>query len=363
MPKVTVQDIAEALNLSVGTIYRSLNNTGRVSEKTKKLVLDYANQVGFQPNAIAQGLAKRKKYHIVFLISKNFPDWWDSIYAGAEKAAQELSEFGVEVTYLRYALFDSTCRMGTSHEIDPIGLLERIERNEVDGIILVPSIAREVMASLDLAKKKGIPVICINADAPLTSQRLCYYGPDEEQVGNIAGELMGKFVGAKGKILLLGIETNDFFRLALRKKGFFNQLCRYFPEVTVLQQCSFSTERFQDYLRDTLNEYGKELSGIYVYDSIALKHTASIVKELGLSNIIIIGHECLSGCRELIQEGWIHATLCQERFSQGYYPLKLMYDYLRSNIVPESRYYSNVNIVFRSNLDLQQKNERGCGFQ
>jgi len=361
MQKVTIKDIAEALNLSVGTVYRSLNNTGRVSEKTKKMVSDYAAQVGFQPNTVAQGLAKRKRFRIFFLYSNDFPDWWELIRNGAEKAALELSEFGVEVTFVRYSFnpqfFD------TALSSDPIGLLEKIENDEVDGIILVPSINREVMASLELAKKKGIPVVCINADAPLTSQRLCYYGPDEEQVGHIAGELMGKLIGGNGNISLVGVESNDFYRLALRKKGFFNQLCRYFPGVNVVQQNSFPLNNFRDYLRDTLISIGKELSGIYVYDSIVLENTAKIVKELDLTNIVIIGHECLPGCKELIQQGWIHATLCQETFSQGYYPLKLLYNYLLSGTLPDSCYYSNVNIIFRSNLELLQKNESGCGFQ
>lgn len=358
MQKVTVKDIAEALNLSVGTVYRSLNNTGRVSEKTKKIVLDYAKQVDFQPNAVAQGLAKRKRYRILFLYSLAVSEWWNYIYYGAAKAAQELSEFGVEVTFLRYNLFDTQFQ-----ETESIGLLERIEGGEVDGIILVPSSSREIMASLDLAKQRGIPVICINADAPLTSQRLCYYGPDEELVGNYAGELMGKFVGNKGNIALVGTESNDFYRLALRKKGFFGQLYRFFPNVTIAKQSAFPVRNFQEYLYDTLNDCGKDLSGIYVYDSMALEATAKIVKQLNLSNVVIVGHECLGSCQEFIREGWIHATLCQERFSQGYYPLKLLYDYLRSNIMPESCYYSNVNIVFRSNLDMLQKNESGCGFQ
>jgi len=247
--------------------------------------------------------------------------------------------------------------------LSSVGLLERIENETVDGIVLVPSVNREIMSSLVLAKQKGIPVICINADAPLASQRLCYYGPNEEQVGNIAGELMGKIIGGHGNIALIGIESTDFYRLALRKKGFFNQLCRFFPEVNVVQQCTFPPEHFRDYLCDTLNAYGKDLAGIYVYDALPLKETASIVKELGLSNITIIGHECLDGCQELLQDGWIHATLCQEIFSQGYYPLKLMYSYLLTNTAPASHYYSNVNIVFRSNMDLLQMNENGCGYQ
>jgi len=40
-----------------------------------------------------------------------------------------------------------------------------------------------------------------------------------------------------------------------------------------------------------------------------------------------------------------------------------LYNYLLSGTLPDSCYYSNVNIIFRSNLELLQKNESGCGFQ
>jgi len=360
MQKVTVKDIAEALNLSIGTVYRSLNNTGRVSEKTKQQVLAYAEQVGFQPNAVAQGLAKRKKYRIDVLFG-GISEWWDLVRSGAEKAAQELSEFGAEITFINGS--PNPPIDDISLEALPIGLIERIEQNKVDGIILVPSANREIMASLDLAKQKGIPVICVNADTPLASQRLCYYGPDEERVGNIAGELMGKFLNGKGNVFLIGAESNDFYRLALRKKGFFDQLCRYFPDVSIIRQRSFPFRNFQEYLLDTLQDCGNDLAGIYVYEASVLEDTAKIVKQLNLSNIVVIGHECLPGCEKYIQEGWIHATLCQETFSQGYYPLKLMYSYLLSGTQPDPLYYCNVNAVFRSNLDLLETNECGCGFR
>ena len=360
MEKITVKDIARDLGLSVGTVYRSLNNTGRVSEKTKRKVLDYAEKMGFQPNVAAQGLAKRKKFRIVCAFSCDYPEWCDSVRAGVERALLELSEFRANVTFLSY--LSSPQHLENAVKSESIGLLEKIENNEADGIILVPSINHEIVSSLELAKQKGIPVICINADAPLESQRLCYYGPDEEKAGRIAGELIAKLIGGQGNIALIGVESVDFYRLSLRKKGFFSQLCMFYPGVNVIYQNALPINNFREYLSDYLDRHKTELSGIYVYDPLVLAETADVVKELGLSDLVLIGHECLSGCQELIDEGWIDATLCQEVFAQGFYPMKLLYNYLLSNIRPNSCYYSNVNIVFRSNLDLLRKNEDGCGY-
>ena len=353
MPKVTVKDIARDLNLSVGTVYRSLNNTGRVSTRTKKQVLDYAEKVGFQPNMVAQGLAKRKKFHIAVLLANDTMEWWNQIDRGIEDAVQELSEFGAEITSLYYSM----------DAVNPqnIGILDLVENDQVDGIILVPSPHHEIMRTIDLAKAKGIPVVCINADSQLLSQRLFYYGPDEEQVGRVAGEIVGKLIHGTGNLLLASIETNDFYRIALRKSGLVNEMSRYFPNVAI-KQTTFPLSKLSEYLSDMLQNDNIP-SAIYVDNSLALESAAHVIKSMGLRDIVLVGHECLGGCRELLQEGWISATLCQETYSQGYYPLKLLFQHLLTGSAPKSHYYSNVNVVFRSNMDLLAKNEHGCGFQ
>ena len=112
-----------------------------------------------------------------------------------------------------------------------------------------------------------------------------------------------------------------------------------------------------------LKESGSLLSAIYVEDSLLLSDTANMIKRLNLPNIVVIGHECLDDCKELIEEGWISATICQETFSQGYYPLKLLYHHLLTGAPVKANYHSNVNVVCRSSLGFLEQNEDGCGFR
>ena len=48
MAKITINQIAEELNLSRNTISKVLNQKGGVSEKTEQLVLNYAKQMGYR---------------------------------------------------------------------------------------------------------------------------------------------------------------------------------------------------------------------------------------------------------------------------------------------------------------------------
>jgi len=53
---MTIYDISEKAGVSIATVSRVLNESGSVSDKTKKKVLDVINQYGYTPNAFARGL-------------------------------------------------------------------------------------------------------------------------------------------------------------------------------------------------------------------------------------------------------------------------------------------------------------------
>ena len=57
---VTIKDIALKLNLSKSTVSRALRDSYEISEKTKRLVLDYAKKINYRPNPIALSLKERR---------------------------------------------------------------------------------------------------------------------------------------------------------------------------------------------------------------------------------------------------------------------------------------------------------------
>lgn len=55
---VDIRDVAQAVGMSVATVSLALNNKGRVSAKTRQLILDTARELGYFPNSHARGLRK-----------------------------------------------------------------------------------------------------------------------------------------------------------------------------------------------------------------------------------------------------------------------------------------------------------------
>ena len=53
---MTIYDISEKAGVSIATVSRVLNGSSRVSEKTRRKVMDAMEKYGYTPNAFARGL-------------------------------------------------------------------------------------------------------------------------------------------------------------------------------------------------------------------------------------------------------------------------------------------------------------------
>jgi LacI family transcriptional regulator len=68
--RLTIYDIAEKFNLSIGTISKIMNNKGTVSPETRKKVLDYVKKVGYFPISNARNLKLKRSYSIGVVFSE-----------------------------------------------------------------------------------------------------------------------------------------------------------------------------------------------------------------------------------------------------------------------------------------------------
>lgn len=62
--KMTLDQLAMNLGLSKGTVSRAMNGKGRMSEETRKRILDTMREAGYMPDPTAQELSKRSRHSI-----------------------------------------------------------------------------------------------------------------------------------------------------------------------------------------------------------------------------------------------------------------------------------------------------------
>ena len=63
-----IYDIARMAGVSIATVSRVLNNSGKVSEKTRRKVEEIIREIGYTPNAFAQGLGLNTMHTIGILV-------------------------------------------------------------------------------------------------------------------------------------------------------------------------------------------------------------------------------------------------------------------------------------------------------
>ncbi len=117
-----LKEIAEELHLSISTVSRAINNTGRVSKETRHMVMDAVKRHNYAPNRVAQSL-RQKKTNIVGLIVPDIGDYFSEVIKGTES----------ELSSNNYSMI-----LADSHE-DPIkesNYIKLMYQSQVDGLIL-----------------------------------------------------------------------------------------------------------------------------------------------------------------------------------------------------------------------------------
>jgi LacI family transcriptional regulator len=68
LSRKTIYDIARKAEVSIATVSRVMNDSPAISDKTREKVLNIADEIGYYPQAYAQGLARKKKNRIMILV-------------------------------------------------------------------------------------------------------------------------------------------------------------------------------------------------------------------------------------------------------------------------------------------------------
>ena len=80
-------------------------------------------------------------------------------------------------------------------------------KEDFQGLVLAPGRPEVAAPLIAQAARRGLPVVCVNTDAP-GSERLCTVSVDSLASGGLAAELMGRFLGGRGTVVVVtGFES------------------------------------------------------------------------------------------------------------------------------------------------------------
>lgn len=206
---VTLKDVAEAAGVSISTASRALRGKA-VAPKTRARVEKVAQQLGFSPNVLAQGLATQKTRTLGLLV----PDITNPVFSDIA--------FGLE-SYLRdedYTLI--LCNTDDRSDRERAYLRMLLSRR-VDGIVMASSAAdsSDTCSRTELLCNASCPVVLVNCE-PITGLHAMLV--NAERAAYLATEHLAK----QGRKHIVSLQGSDAFWFSrIRLNGYTKALSDY----------------------------------------------------------------------------------------------------------------------------------------
>ena len=337
---ITIKEIAQACGVSRGTVDRVLHNRGNVSKETEKLVRETIEKLEYTPNVTGKILATKKRgFKIcVILISKGNP-FFDDVLKGLNRAKREYKEFGVSVEIEELEGYNVENQL---KEIDKL-------KYKVDCIILNPINDKRVVDKINELVDSGKIVININTDVE-GSKRLYYIGSNYTKGGETACGVLALLTQEKANVAIL-TGSKKVLGHNQRVAGFTKIAESRYPDINILaiSETNDSDKIAYKETLDILQNY--DIDSILIV-AAGVEGVCRAVKEMNMQDrITIVSFDKIPITRQMLREGIIKATICQQPFTQGYKSIEMGYNYFVSNQKkPKDKYIVKNEIIILENL-------------
>jgi LacI family transcriptional regulator len=165
----TIYEVSKLAGVSLATVSRVLNDSDKVTEKTRLKVQTAIAELGYIPNSMAQSLASKTSNSVGILIPELHGPFFGVMLSSLEK---ELRDAGKRVVITA----------GHSDENKEMDCIEFLLGSSCDALILhVYSVPHEYLVELN---KGPVPIVLLNAYVPELAENCIYL--DNEHGGYLA---------------------------------------------------------------------------------------------------------------------------------------------------------------------------------
>jgi ribose transport system substrate-binding protein len=271
--------------------------------------------------------------------------FWQSIHAGARKAAKET---GVDIIW-----------RGPLREDDRDSQVSEVEgfvSRGVSGIVLAPLDEAALVGPVAEAKRRGIPVVIF--DSGLKGEDfISFVATDNDKGGRLGGEHLAKALGGKGKVILIRYaEGHD--STARREAGFL-EVMKQNPGIQVVSSNQYGgadVEGFYKKAESLLSTYEKPdgspaIDGIFTPNESSTFATLRVLEDNGWAGKVrLVGFDSSENLVKALRDGHIDALVVQDPVRMGYLAVKTMAAHLQGQPV-ERRIDTGVRVVTREAMD------------
>ena len=265
----------------------------------------------------------QKEERYVFVTTNANLPYWQEAEAGFQDASKWL---GVKAEFAGPEKFSPE---------EELAAFQKAVSEKPSGILLSASRKEMFKDAIDGAIGQGIPVICIDSDAP-NSKRVLFIGTDNLRAGMESGKRMGDLLKGKGNVVIVSIPGQD--NLDERVRGV-NEALKKFPGIKVQQTIDDKGDprSANDQISALLGAKNakEKVDGIICLEASGGPGAAEALHRLDQTGKIpIVAFDKDPETLDFVQQGAIAATIAQKPYVMSYYGLKFLDD-LHHNAVHE----------------------------
>jgi LacI family transcriptional regulator len=269
--KPTIYDVAEKAGVSIATVSKVINNTGRISDKTRKKVNLIMNELNYHPSFVASALTGKRTQTIGLLIPNIANPFYSEFARNLEDRAHELG----------YSIVICSTDYNEEKEKKYVSLLMR---KQVDGFIITSGFTNVGLIQEVMDQK--IPVALIAYSIPTLS--LNSIGIDDYKAGYQATAHLAELGHKRIAVIAETVQSSND-----RVRGYKDALKEYQLEFDInLYTETKATVEDGEIATDKLLNVEEPPTAIFAFNDILAIGTMQCAKKRGLSipeNLSVIG--------------------------------------------------------------------------
>jgi ribose transport system substrate-binding protein len=297
--------------------------------------------------ALATAGCKKHTTDAIAVIPKGTThEFWKSVHAGAEKAAQET---GIAVIWKGPLREDD--------REDQIKVVENFTNMRVRGIVLAPLDDTALVPAVTDAVRAGIPVVAM--DSSLKSDDLTsFVATDNYKGGKLAGEHLAALVGGTGKAKVMMLRyAEGSASTAERERGFLDAIAAH-KEIEVVSANQYGGVTTESAFAASENllaarkgsDGALAVQGIFCPNESTAFGMLRALEDGGLAGkVAFVGFDSSPKMTEAMAKGHMDATVVQDPIKMGYLAVRAMADHLAGRPV-DKRIDTGATLITRATM-------------
>ena len=294
----------------------------------------------------------KKTYTLAVIPKGTTHEFWKSIHAGAEQAAQEFTAAGDTVRIIW---------KGPLREDDreqQVQVVEGFASQGVSGIVLAPLDNRVLVRPVEEAKNAGVPTVIMDSGLD-SDQIVSFVATDNYKGGELCAERLGTLLGGKGNVLMMRYQEGSN-STEQREKGFLDKMKSAYPGIRIVSSDQYggaTRETAKRASENLLNRYAADLDGIFtVNESNTVGMLLALQDISKAGKIKFVGFDASQPLLDAMKAKQLDGVAVQNPMKMGYLGVKTMMDHLKGKPV-EKRIDTGVVMVTPENMGTPEMSE------